>query len=100
MQNGFVDCFNGWMRDEPLNETLFFGLRHAREAVAAWIEDYNTPRISASNGMKHGDQVTRPMCRGVGRSEPGARIARIHVHPTGEGSGADGPDADFGTKGY
>jgi transposase InsO family protein len=26
MQNGFCESFNGRMRDERLNETLFFGL--------------------------------------------------------------------------
>ena len=30
MQNGFCESFNGRMRDELLNETLFFGLDHAR----------------------------------------------------------------------
>ena len=34
----------GRMRDELLNETLFFGLEHARHAIAEWTEDYNTGR--------------------------------------------------------
>ncbi|ESW70557.1 hypothetical protein X773_28180 [Mesorhizobium sp. LSJC285A00] len=29
------------MRDELLNESLFFGLDHARSAIAEWREDYN-----------------------------------------------------------
>ena len=33
MQNGFCGAFNGRMRDELLNETLFFGLDHARTAI-------------------------------------------------------------------
>lgn len=44
MQNGYVESFNGKMRDELLNETLFFSLDHARKAIAAWVEDYNTRR--------------------------------------------------------
>ncbi|PWR24138.1 hypothetical protein DKG74_08415 [Zavarzinia aquatilis] len=32
---------SGRMRDKLLNEPLFFSLRHAREAGADWIEDYN-----------------------------------------------------------
>lgn len=44
MQNGFVESFNGRMRDELLNEALFFGLDHARQAIAEWAEDYNTGR--------------------------------------------------------
>jgi putative transposase len=44
MQNGYVESFNGKMRDELLNETLFFSLDHARKAIAEWVEDYNTTR--------------------------------------------------------
>ena len=44
MQNGFCESFNGRMRDELLNETLFFGLDHARMKIAEWKEDYNTQR--------------------------------------------------------
>ena len=29
------------MRDELLNETLFFGLDHARTTIAEWADDYN-----------------------------------------------------------
>ena len=41
MQNGICESFNGRMRDELLNETLFFGLDHARSGVARWVADYN-----------------------------------------------------------
>lgn len=44
MQNGFVESFNGRMRDEFLNETLLRNLAHARELTAAWVTDYNTNR--------------------------------------------------------
>jgi putative transposase len=44
MQNGYVESFNGKMRDELLNETLFFSLDHTRQAIAEWVEDYNTSR--------------------------------------------------------
>jgi putative transposase len=48
MQNGFVESFNGKMRDELLNEMLFFSLDHARSTIAAWMEDYNTTRLHSS----------------------------------------------------
>ena len=51
-QNGFVESFNGRMRDELLNETLFFGLDHARLKLAAWAEDYNTSRPHSSIGYQ------------------------------------------------
>jgi IS30 family transposase len=49
-QNAFVESFNGRMRDELLNETLFTSLAHAREKIAAWVEDYNTGRPHSSLG--------------------------------------------------
>jgi len=41
MHNGYVESFNGRMRDELLNETLFLSLDHARVMIAAWVDDYN-----------------------------------------------------------
>ncbi len=49
-QNAFVESFNGQMRDELLNETVFTSLDHAREKIAAWAWDYNTPRPYSSLG--------------------------------------------------
>jgi putative transposase len=43
-QNGYVESFNGKMRDEILNETLFFSLDHTSMVIAAWMEGYNTTR--------------------------------------------------------
>ncbi len=50
IQNAFVESFNGRMRDELLNETLFIDLDHARRVIAAWVEDYNTARPHSSLG--------------------------------------------------
>ncbi|WP_376702531.1 IS3 family transposase [Mesorhizobium sp. ISC25] len=44
MQNGFIESFNGRLRDELLNETLFTSLAQARVAIALWHADYNTAR--------------------------------------------------------
>lgn len=46
--SGYVESFNGRMRDELLNESLFFGLDHARSANAEWREDFNTARPHSS----------------------------------------------------
>jgi putative transposase len=43
-QNAFIESFNGRLRDELLNETLFPSLHHARATLAAWRNDYNTER--------------------------------------------------------
>jgi putative transposase len=52
IQNGYVESFNGRMRDELLNETLFLNLAHARVEIAVWVEDYNRERPHSSLGYE------------------------------------------------
>lgn len=40
------------MRDELLNESLFFSLDHARSAIAEWRDDFNTARPHSSLGYQ------------------------------------------------
>jgi putative transposase len=49
-QNAFIESFNGRLRDELLNETLFSSLAHARVVLAEWQLDYNTIRPHSSLG--------------------------------------------------
>ena len=49
-QNAFIESFNGRLRDELLNETLFRSLDHAREALVLWKDDYNTVRPHSALG--------------------------------------------------
>jgi putative transposase len=49
-QNAFVESFNGRLRDECLNETLFASIAHAREVLAIWQDDYNTVRPHSGLG--------------------------------------------------
>lgn len=71
MQNGFCESFNGRVRDELLNETLFFGLDHARTTITAWADDYNeerphsalgyiTPAAYAADLTATGDRLRNP----------------------------------------
>lgn len=50
MQNGFCESFNGRMRDELLNESLFFGLDHAKARISAWTDDDNQRRPHSALG--------------------------------------------------
>ena len=52
MQNGYIESFNGRMRDELLNESLFIDLDQARRLIGAWVTDYNTARPHSSLGYK------------------------------------------------
>jgi putative transposase len=52
MQNAYIESFNGRMRDEFLNESLFCGLDHARSAILEWAQDYNTTLPHSSLGYR------------------------------------------------
>ena len=49
-QNGYIESFNGKLRDECLNETEFLNLSQARAIIEAFREDYNENRPHSSLG--------------------------------------------------
>jgi putative transposase len=49
-KNGFIESFNGRLRDECLNEHMFTNLSEARQIIEAWKIDYNTRRPHTSLG--------------------------------------------------
>ena len=59
MQNGYVESFNGRMRDELLNETLFTSLAQARVTTALWRADYNTARPHSQIAWQTPDEFAR-----------------------------------------
>jgi len=50
VQNAYVESFNGRVRDECLNEQWFQNLRHARDVIETWRQDYNTMRPHTALG--------------------------------------------------
>lgn len=79
MQNGFVESFNGRMRDELLNETMFRNLVHARVVIAAWAHDYNTEHPHSALDYQTPSDFARTMkpamARPAARDESSARRA-------------------------
>jgi putative transposase len=47
-QNGTNKSFNGKFRDECLNEHWFLSMRHAREVIENWRNEYNEERPHSS----------------------------------------------------
>lgn len=44
VENGYIESFNGRLRDECLNGEIFFDLADAREKLERWRRDYNEHR--------------------------------------------------------
>ena len=67
MENGFIESFNGRLRDECLNVEWFTLLDDTRRKLAAWRYHYNHERphsalkdqTPASVAAKHGSEVKR-----------------------------------------
>ena len=51
-ENGYVESFNGKLRDELLNREIFYTLREAQVLIEAWRRHYNAVRPHGSLGWK------------------------------------------------
>jgi len=67
-QNGFNESFNGRLRDELLNETLFRSLPHARAVLEAWRRDYNERRPHSKLGWLTPQAYAEALSGQIGRS--------------------------------
>jgi putative transposase len=52
MQNGICGAFNGRIRDELLNEALFYDINQARSVIARWVGNYNQHRQHSALGYR------------------------------------------------
>jgi putative transposase len=66
-QNAFVESFNGKLRDECLNETLFTSVRQARAILSAWQRDYNEVRPHSGLGGRTPASIMLPSCSPASR---------------------------------
>ena len=70
-QNGFIESFNGSLRDECLNEEIFDSLANARRKLALWRYDYNNVRPHSALANKTPVEARRTLEQSEG-SAPGA----------------------------
>ena len=48
VENGYIESFNGRLRDELLNTEIFCTLAEVKEKLEAWRLDYNTQKSHSS----------------------------------------------------
>jgi putative transposase len=77
VENGYIESFNGRLRDECLNVSLFFSLEDAREKLEAWRRDYN---------------LARPPQRARRRSTDGVRERLVEIRISGLGARSESED--------
>jgi len=64
-ENGYMESFNGKLRDELLNRELFDTLKEAQVLIENWRQEYNT--------------IRPPQCPGLAKTLDGA-VAAFHAH--------------------
>jgi putative transposase len=80
-QNPFAESFNGKLRDECLNETVFSSLAEARVLLAEWQRDYNDERPHSRLGWLTPSEFAerhtpvQAMAMGAANSEGSAPMA-------------------------
>ena len=66
IDNGYIESFNGRLRDECLNVETFFDLSDVREKLERWRLDYNQVRPHSALGRSFSRRV-RPRLEGIER---------------------------------
>ena len=51
-ENGYIESFNGKMRDELLNGEIFYTLKEAEILIEMWRKEYNTVRPHSALGSR------------------------------------------------
>jgi len=51
-ENGYIESFNGKLRDELLNREIFTTLAEAKVLIAEWRKEYNQVRPHSAKGYK------------------------------------------------
>lgn len=51
-ENGYIESFNGKMRDELLNREIFYTLQEAKVIIEQWRKEYNHVRPHSSLGYR------------------------------------------------
>lgn len=51
-ENGYVESFNGEMRDELLNGEIFYSLKEAKILIEQWHREFNSIRPHSALGYR------------------------------------------------
>lgn len=60
-QNAFNESFNGRLRDECLNESMFNNIHHARAVIESWRQHYNQEQPHSSLGYLTPDEYRQQL---------------------------------------
>ena len=80
-ENGYVESFNGKLRDELLDREIFYSLSEARVLIERWRHEYNTIRPHSALGYRPpAPEAIQPLPPGSAPLRPAARVS---AYPSG-----------------
>ena len=75
-ENGYCESFSGKLRDECLNDEIFYSLKEAKVVIKQWRHHYNTiPPHSSLGCPRHASHVNVPTHRGRSSDRGGGNDA-------------------------
>ena len=80
MQNGFIESFNGRLRDELLSETLFGSIVHARVILAEWRANWPHSRLGWMTPLAYAPLLPRQRGEPL-RTGEASRLTPLHIPP-------------------
>jgi putative transposase len=81
MENGYVESFNGRLRDECLNENWFCSLAEARGTIEAWRQDYNQCRPHSALGYRTPEEFAKTAAVACGKDGGGTALENAARFP-------------------
>ncbi len=79
-ENGYIESFNGKLRDELLNGEIFYTLREAKVLIEAWRSHYNTIRPHSSLGYRPPAPEAIAPAEACSAALRSPQLAQEHVH--------------------
>ena len=80
-ENGYIESFNGKLRDELLNGEIFYTLLEAKVLIERWREHYNRVRPHSALGYRPPAPEAILLPGALGGSAPEPRLFRLRKGP-------------------
>ena len=80
-ENGYIESFNGKLRDELLNGEIFYTLLEAKVLIERWREHYNRVRPHSALGYRPPAPEANLLPGALGGSAPEPRLFRLRKGP-------------------
>jgi putative transposase len=94
LENGYVESFNGRLRDECLNENWFCSLGEARKTIEAWRQDYNRCRPHSALGYRTPEEFAKTSAGDCGKDGGSAALENAPRFPLSPSLDACGPQLE------